>query len=394
MEITHKQLDSLIEVYINMSPRRSLMVWGAVGIGKSENIRNKFIRRAKKLNLEFVDWVKCSSKEKENICKNVDKYLVFVDERIALKDSTDNRGIPLLNGNGLTVGEGENAINIQYLQWVKTLVMNVASLPKSNVVFFKDEINLAPPSVQSTEYQMILDRALDELAFATNTFIIAAGNRQEDRTGVNEMSMALKNRFGHCTLLPPDTDSWAKWAIENKKDSRIVSYVSLFKGNKALYDFPSADSDTNAYPTPRTVAFCCDAIKDIKGTTPEDYKHIEMIVSSWLGDAWAIDFKSWLKLTEKVDIDDVLHNPEKIKAFGIDLQTSILSAICQRYVEKKEVLNDAINVAFELREEISVYMLKMLSKIHELHFTTEIAKNEKYYMKITERFEKYLVNWE
>ena len=67
---------------------------------------------------------------------------------------------------------------------------------------FLDELTAALPSVQAAAYQIALDRKLGEHHLPDNTFVIAAGNREEDYSVAYEMPHALKNRFMHIELIP------------------------------------------------------------------------------------------------------------------------------------------------------------------------------------------------
>jgi hypothetical protein len=363
------------------------MIWGTVGIGKSEGVVNTSRYIGKDLSKrEFVVWHKTNQQEKMQLAVHPEKYCIFVDERASLKDTTDNKGVPALNGHKATIGEDAN---VSYLEWVKTLIMNIASHPKSMVIFFKDEINLATPSVQSAEYQIILDKAIDDLSFSENTFIIAAGNRQEDRSNVFDMSMALKNRFLHCTLGVPTTQDWGVWAIENKLDARIVSYVTMYKGREALYDMPSEQDKQDAFPTPRTVHMASEMIKGLPDNTKEDIEQIEQYVASCVGDAWANEFKNWLNLNKRVNIQEILDSPDKIKKLPLNLQTTTISGIVGKYQEDDAILLKAVNVAMAVgQEEMSVFMLRMLAKVNVNFFMAKVSASE-HYKQITAKFKKY-----
>jgi hypothetical protein len=356
-------------------------VKGTIGIGKSMTILNFSKEIAKEEKREFVEWVKTDRKRKEVIAQTPEKYLIFVDERIALKDATDDKGVPLMDGNKINVGE----FQIRYLEWVKTLILNIASYPDSMVIFFKDEINLAPPSIQASQYQMILDKSIDEISFSKNTFIIAAGNRQEDNSNIFAMSWALKNRFQHATLMPPSLPEWTEdFGIPYKINIYIMSFLQ-FK-ESYLFKLPEdLESGDDAFPTPRTIQFASEMIEGIT-----DLDLIKEYVASSVGEAFAKEFVAWLKLTQTIDLKDILENPQKVKDIkGMDLQTSVISGIVDLYQRDNTILLKAIEVSMQFREEFSTYMLRLLKSINQSKFFIEVSKSE-YFEKINEKFNKYV----
>jgi hypothetical protein len=126
-------------------------------------------------------------------------------------------------------------------------------LPKHDSVktgiLFLDEINLAPISVQSAAYQLILDKRVGEYQFPLHWKIIAAGNRENDRANVYRISAPLANRFVHFTI-QPDFDTWAKWG-EKIIRPEILDFIRL---RPALLLQMPTDSE-KAFCSPRTWEF-------------------------------------------------------------------------------------------------------------------------------------------
>ena len=69
----------------------------------------------------------------------------------------------------------------------------------------------ARPDVQKSFYSLLLERRLGEHALPAGTWVVAAGNRMQDRALVRSMSSALVNRV---TILHVrvDVDEWQAWA--------------------------------------------------------------------------------------------------------------------------------------------------------------------------------------
>ena len=210
LEVNHKDLEDLIMRHYKAEV--PLYIWGATGIGKSETVDRKAKEIAESLGREYVKWNKISKKKKQEIAENPKKYFFLMDIRLSQLDPSDLRGLPALNGK-------------ETVEWKIPFWLHVASLEEAMGIIFFDEINLAPPSIQSAAYQLILDRELGEVPISKGVTSIAAGNRLEDKANVYDLPRPLQNRFDHVTLgIPTITQEckgdWGEWAMENKIDTR------------------------------------------------------------------------------------------------------------------------------------------------------------------------------
>ncbi len=149
------------------------MLWGPPGIGKSSIIRQ--------------------------LCEELKVH--FIDIRLAQRDPVDLRGVPeIVNG--------------------QTVFRIPAELPRDGkgIILF-DEISACDPSVQVAAYELILDRRLgQDYQVPPGYYIVAAGNRREDKSVSRPMSAALSNRFMHLEL-EPDVKSVLDY-FKIKKESK------------------------------------------------------------------------------------------------------------------------------------------------------------------------------
>ena len=136
-----------------------VMIWGAPGVGKSTAIREL----AKKLGIGFID------------------------VRLAQREPVDMRGLP--------VPDGEQVRWLVSSEWPRD--------PESKGIIIFDELTAADKTLQVAAYEFILDRRLGDLyKVPKNWYIVAAGNRTEDRAVACNMSSALANRFLHVEVAP------------------------------------------------------------------------------------------------------------------------------------------------------------------------------------------------
>ncbi|HVE88501.1 MAG TPA: AAA family ATPase [Burkholderiaceae bacterium] len=101
-----------------------------------------------------------------------------------------------------------------------------ALLPESPEPFclFLDELPACAPDVQKSLYSLLLERRLGEHALPAGTWVVAAGNRLQDRALVRSISSALINRV---TLLHirADVDEWQSWAQKNGVRADIRTFI-------------------------------------------------------------------------------------------------------------------------------------------------------------------------
>src|SRR5688572_2828819 len=72
---------------------------------------------------------------------------------------------------------------------------------------FLDELPACAPDVQKAFYSLLLERRLGEHALPAGTWVVAAGNRMQDRALVRSLSSALVNRVT-IMHLRVDADEW------------------------------------------------------------------------------------------------------------------------------------------------------------------------------------------
>src|SRR5918999_1427127 len=101
-------------------------------------------------------------------------------------------------------------------------------LPESAEPFclFLDELPACAPDVQKSLYSLLLERRLGEHMLPPGTWVVAAGNRVEDRALVRALSSALINRV---TILHVrvDVKEWLAWARVNGVRGDILSFIGI-----------------------------------------------------------------------------------------------------------------------------------------------------------------------
>jgi hypothetical protein len=91
---------------------------------------------------------------------------------------------------------------------------------------FLDELPACSPDIQKAFYSLLLERRLGEHCLPPGTWVVAAGNRAEDRALVRAMSAALVNRV---TILNVrvDESEWLSWARGHGVRHEVLGMIAL-----------------------------------------------------------------------------------------------------------------------------------------------------------------------
>ena len=291
--------------------RLPVFIWGAPGIGKSSIVKQI-------ANLENLE---------------------FLDLRLSLLDPTDLKGIPFFNAD---TKEGV---------WAKPSFL--PSVKDSKGILFLDEINTAPPAVQASAYQLILDRRVGEYELPEGWSIIAAGNRENDRGVVYKMPPPLANRFVHFEM-EVDFKDWKAWAYSAKIESSIVAYLAYDKSMLFTFD---ASSNEKSFATPRSWEYV-DSI--VKSNIDSDLMLDS--ISGAVGKEAAVGYlsfknvmKSLPKLSGILDgsISTLEENDSKVMiALAIGLVNSLLEN------SSYKAIDNVLKFSLELPSEFSIMLVK------------------------------------
>src|SRR5262249_50819619 len=99
-------------------------------------------------------------------------------------------------------------------------------LPEDDKPFclFLDELPACAPDVQKAFYSLLLERRIGEFPLPAGSWVVAAGNRAEDRALVRTISSALVNRVLVLNVRI-DVPEWLAWARQNKVRGDVVTFI-------------------------------------------------------------------------------------------------------------------------------------------------------------------------
>jgi len=293
-----------------IAARIPTFVWGSPGIGKSSIIK------------EIA----------------AEQGLSFVDLRLSLMDPTDLKGIPFFDQ------ERTEAV------WAAP-----AFLPKdpdSVGILFLDEINTAPPSVQASAYQLVLDRKVGEYTLPEGWSIVAAGNHESDRGVIYRMPPPLANRFVHLEL-EVGIEAWKSWAYRNGIESSVIAFLEYDPSR--LFLFEPAENH-KSFPTPRSWEY----VSRILAAEIERPLLLESL-SGAVGREAATAFMAFCKVMERLpDIDAILAGESVEVAEDQQLLFALTAGIVSRLKaeEHPSAVAHAVRFSMTLPKEFSVMLIK------------------------------------
>ncbi len=299
-----KSLTALVEQKV------PTFLWGAPGIGKSSIVK------------QIAD----------------EKEVGFIDLRLALMDPTDLKGIPFYDK------ESHTAL------WAPP-----AFLPKDGEgILFLDELNAAPPSVQASAYQLILDRQVGEYRLPDGWAIVAAGNREGDRGVTYRMPSPLANRFVHFEM-EVNADDWRFWAYKKELDERIIAYISYKSQHLFTFD---AKSDTKSFATPRSWEYVDSILK-----SSMDETLLLNAVSGAVGKDVAVGFLSFCKVMNKLpDINAILKTGEGDYSSEVDVLYALSTGLVSAVLKDETQLDNLLKYTLEMKGEFAVMIVQVLQR--------------------------------
>ena len=236
------------------------MLWGPPGIGKTAQVR---------------EWAKARDRK------------IFV---VALSqlDSVDVRGLPA-PVHGRTAYLRPNFL---------------PNLDEGPCVLFLDEFTNASITVHRAVYELVQERRIGDHRLPKDCFIICAGNRPEDRAGLQPLPEPLSNRLLHLDI-KPDVAAWLSWAKHRNFDRSILDFITVYPTQ--LWRGPVGKSGTaSAFPTPRSWEAIALLLIHPRPETLDD-----ALICGLLGPDTALLFRSFVDSRIRVsDLKRLLKNPQ------------------------------------------------------------------------------------
>lgn len=300
--------------------QRPIFVWGSMGIGKSEVIK------------QIAD----------------EEDMQLIDLRLSQLDAPDMRGFP----------------HISFGKMCFAMPDFFPDDAKSRGVLFLDELNAAMPAVQAAAYQLILDRKVGKYQLPDGWAVVAAGNRESDQGVVYTMAAPLSNRFIHIDF-DANFEDWRAHALKANFRTETINFMNFRPG---LLNAP--DPDKRAFPTPRSWKFVSDILD-----SDEDKEVERALINGAVGEGAASEFAAFLKIYRDLpNPDAVLMNPTKA---DVPKDNATLYALCGALSERASEANfdRLIQYCSRLKEVFQVLCIRdSVARHPPLADTAEFSK--------------------
>lgn len=340
-----------------MDTRKSLMVWGAPGIGKSM-LTQQFADihfPVRSQNMDLLEQLKFEAADKDMPtvtsqtvtdfeAKLLDQECNLVDFRLSQVDPTDLRGIPVPVTFYRDVNTGEfvadhvvtaahNVEKVTETFWAPPAALNLPADWKG--IIFMDEVNGAMPIVQAACYQLFLDRKLGELVLPTDAMVMAAGNRENDGGVTFQLATPLKDRMIHVELVH-DLKEWTEnYAMNARVHPDVISYLQIRTAD--FNTLSPKNPNICGGSSPRSWVTGSETLYAFEkrygaGTTKQN-RVLNAMIDGIVGDDIAVRFKAHREMTCKLPpVMDILTGKftDVNKIEGIDISKNY--AICSNLV--------------------------------------------------------------
>lgn len=370
VEISQQNVGEILRTIRQLGPEFPSMIWGPPGIGKTHATLETF--------------------------KDHEIVLVLA----GCSEPTDISGIPFeFKYNGEPV-----ATKILAPLWAYLASTEAPAewLEKDMVIFF-DDIPTGHEQTQAACFKVFGEHRVGNLKLRDNVFLIAAGNRVEDKSAAFEMPMALANRMKHY-YAKSDTPAWLEWATEHSIHPRIVAYIRTQPNKLNTFDEVIKLSSTEkAFATPRTWQMLskCMFKMDPTGNINGDWLYRTAV--GCVGSGVGIEFTTFTKTTSSlVKPEDIIKDPANARIPGkteTDVLFATVSAL-EYYINQPENFakwDKAIEYVLrpEIESEFGLFIAKAatviaLSKLDEAGRVK--ATQNPWFKKMYTKYGKYLAN--
>ena len=307
---------------IGLALKDSMMLWGPMGVGKSEGIRQWNQEKVEEYNRRIAAG------------EDVKPWNpIICDVRLSMKEPVDMQGIPVPTKNG----------NETQTVWAIPAMWPRDNGEYSGGVILLDEMNQGQPAILNAAFQLIQDRALGDYKVPENYMIIAASNPQAYNSTVSEFSLPLSNRFSHFNI-KADFDSWLNYRLNHGGNTDVMAFLKT-QGIGLLFDKDSVESKIGSLE---------DALYTDIVVTPRSWEVVEKLLSLPDGN----------KLNGGFTLDE--KQRYATGRLGLRLATKLFTYLKdkQKYQDWHEILVDGKNFRSEDSEQFWSVQLSIMSAIN------------------------------
>lgn len=231
----------------------------------------------------------------QELSKKWGEPVAFIPEFLSTREPPDvaGFGIPSKDADGTPIMVRTQA------PW-----MPRAGAPKYGIILL-DEFRQANHDVQKPAAELLLNGKVGESSLPITYFVVAASNREQDRSGVQrELAFVANRRM--LVKVDPSLDTWVDWA-EQKGDIHPLA-IAFAKVKPGLVFADAVPTKAGAFCTPRTLVRTSYLIGKL------DMAMFTEAAAGYIGEGAAAEFVSFLRVAEQLPtFDEIVASPMKTK---------------------------------------------------------------------------------
>lgn len=171
-------------------------------------------------------------------------------------------------------------------------------------ILFLDEFRQAGHDVQKPAAELLLNGRVGDSVLPITWMVVAASNREQDRSGVQRELAFIANRRMLINV-QPELDAWVEWA---EKKAIHWTAVAFAKVNPGLVFSDEVPAKGGAFCTPRTLVKTSYLID----TMPMNL--FTEAATGLLGEGAAAQFVSFLRVAKEIpDFTEIVKDPKKAR---------------------------------------------------------------------------------
>jgi hypothetical protein len=253
---------------------------------------------------------------------------------------------PDVRGFGLpaTDTDGSRIMTYTAAPW-----MPKANEPKHGILFL-DEFRQAGHDVQKPAAELLLNGRVGDNQLPITWMVVAASNREKDRSGVQRELAFLSNRRMEIKI-EPSLDSWVDWA-----ERRAIHWaaIAFAKRQPGVVFGDTVPDKPGPFCTPRSLVKMSHLIGQL------DMEEFTEAAAGLIGEGAATQFVAFLRVVEQIpEFDEIVANPTKCKlpdAERPDAQYATMQMIAHRVDDA--TAEPAFNYMQRMGKEFQVAGLK------------------------------------
>ena len=380
VRVSPLQVQAAVKMHYRTENKKSLNFIGEPSTVKSVGVQCAAQELAREREREFFDWNRRSEVDKRDALEHPEKYFILVDYRASETDIGELRLQDMKTSDG-------------YITYKYGLVFVVMSNPKAEGILFFDEMNLAPNMIKAQFYKVINDHCVGDIPISKGVLCVSAGNEAEHARGVSDDPVPLVLRRANYFLRPLTSEEYADFSVASGQHQWITAYLSFAPHNthKIKYDVPGSISQ----PCPRSWTNLSDVLQANPNATMEQ---IAMLANAYVGPGVGSEFISFVKMSQKVNLDEIIKHPEKIAEFDPNNndQLSTLWAIVIGVVERaradKKVMEPGVMASMSIKKtEIGVFMMRQLKVVNEKALREFAASKPDVFKQVVAKYGRFLL---